>query len=165
MELKRLVLLRHAKSSWDDPQLDDHDRPLNPRGERAAARVGRCLRDQGIAPDLVLCSSSLRTRQTLQLLQLDPTVQAVIERGLYGAAAGELLDRLRYIDDAVTSVLVVAHNPGIQELAITLTDDLEGLASFPTAALADLRIPISAWAELRPGIATVAGFTSPRELD
>jgi phosphohistidine phosphatase len=161
MEPKHLVLLRHAKSSWDDPNLADHDRPLNRRGQRAATSVGHYFRTQGILPDLVLCSSALRTRQTVQLLQLAPHVEVLIEDGLYGTGPGELLARLRGVGDAVTSLLVVGHNPTIQELAITLTDDQERLQSFPTAALADLRIPVATWAGIGPTVATLDRFVTP----
>src|SRR5579871_5914818 len=104
---RQLHLLRHAKSSWDDPGLDDHDRPLAARGRRAAALVGACLRDDAIRPGLVLCSTARRARETLALLEL--AVPVSFEGQLYGASAGALLERLRRAPGDVAAVLLVAH--------------------------------------------------------
>src|ERR1041385_7436623 len=122
--MKELLLLRHAKSSWGEPGQDDFDRPLNKRGRRAAADIGRWLSDQGLQPNLVLCSSARRTRETLELLEdtLDARVPLHIEPGLYLADDAALLTRLHRIDAAVPSVMVIAHNPGLQELACELAD-------------------------------------------
>src|SRR6516165_3937456 len=109
MTSKLLVLLRHAKSSWADPDLPDHDRPLNARGRDAAALVGRHLRQEGPPPDLVLCSSAVRTRQTLERLELPNRVEVVIEDRLYGATAGSLLARIRQVPPGDETVLVIAH--------------------------------------------------------
>src|SRR5690349_9772479 len=111
--MRRLFLLRHAKSSWEDPDLADRDRPLAPRGRRAAKAIGEYVRREGIAPALVLCSSSRRTRETLDRLGLGGGVPTLIEDELYGASARALLGRLQQVDDGVESVLLVAHNPGI----------------------------------------------------
>ena len=94
----RLLLLRHAKSSWDDAGLADHDRPLAKRGRRAAERVGAYLRTSDLLPDLVLCSSARRTQETLELLALGDR-EVRIEEGLYGAVEHELLDRVRQLSD------------------------------------------------------------------
>jgi phosphohistidine phosphatase len=163
-QYKRLTLLRHAKSSWAGPNVVDHDRRLNARGQRAAAAVGRYIQHEGIAPDLVLCSSARRTNETLRLLDLAATIAVLVEDELYGASAGELIERLRCIDDSAQSVLVVGHNPGIQDLAINLTGDQGSLASFPTAALALLSLPIAAWHNLRAGAAILNAFVVPRTL-
>src|SRR5262245_53225155 len=120
MTSKLLVLLRHAKSSWADPDLPDHDRPLNGRGRDAAALVGRHLRQEGPHPDLVLCSSAVRTRQTLEGLELPGRVEVVIEDRLYGASAESLLSRIRQVPPGDGTVLVIAHNPGVEDLARTL---------------------------------------------
>jgi phosphohistidine phosphatase len=165
MERKRLALLRHAKSSWADSGLADHDRPLNQRGRRAATRLGQYIRDEGIMPELVLCSSARRTRQTLDGLHLDAGVDVVLEDELYGASAGDLLGRVRRIADAVTTALVIGHNPGIQDFAISLADDRTRLASFPTAALAELHVPTGTWGQLADGGAILHAFVTPRELD
>ena len=165
MERKRLALLRHAKSSWADSGLADHDRPLTQRGRRAATRVGQYIRDEGIMPELVLCSSACRTLQTLDRLHLDAGVEVSVEDELYGASAGELLRRVRRIAETVTTALVIGHNPGIQDFAINLADDTARLGSFPTAALAELHVPTGTWDQLGEGGAILHAFVTPRELD
>src|ERR1700694_3517154 len=107
MEPKRLVLLRHAKSSWKVADLADHDRPLNSRCRKAATGVGEYLRHEGIVPALVLCSSAVRTRQTLELLQLGAESEVSVDDAIYGASAGELLARIQRVRATVTSVLAI----------------------------------------------------------
>jgi phosphohistidine phosphatase len=163
--VKRLVLVRHAKSSWADPAIADHDRPLNKRGRRAATVVGRHLREAGLAPDLVLCSSANRARATLERFGLPPATELRIEDQLYGAGASALLARLRTVPAAVGSVLVLAHNPGVEDLVGLLVDDRRALPDrFPTAAVAELRLPIRTWAELAPQVGRLRSFVVPREL-
>jgi phosphohistidine phosphatase len=165
MEPRHLVLMRHAKSSWDDRNLDDHDRPLTARGRRAAGRVGDYLRHNGILPDVVLCSSATRTVQTLELLDLGAHPEVVVSDDLYGCGPGEMLARVRQTADPVASVLLIGHNPGIHELAVSLIGDPEAIPSFPTAGLADLRAPIRTWSDLHPGVATLHAFITPKDLD
>jgi phosphohistidine phosphatase len=164
MERKRLALLRHAKSSWADSGLADTDRPLSSRGRGAATRIGRYIRDEGIMPDLVLCSSAVRTRQTLERLELDADVVVEVEDELYGAGAAQLLRRIRGIPESVASALVIGHNPGIHDLAIGLAGDAR-LGSFPTGALAELSVPTGTWDRLGEGGATLHAFVTPRELE
>jgi phosphohistidine phosphatase len=163
--LKRLFLLRHGKSSWDDEDLADHDRPLAARGRKASERIAKHLRSEGIAPDLVLCSSARRTRETLERVGPDGDVQ--VERELYGASASELLERLRRVPDATESVMLIGHNPAIQELTLELSGRGDRLADverkFPTCALATLALP-DGWGELRPGSAELVAFVRPKEL-
>jgi phosphohistidine phosphatase len=167
--VRTLYLLRHAKSSWDDPGLADHDRPLAPRGERAATTMAEHLRDEGIAPALVLCSSSRRTRETLERIAsaVGDEADVEFERELYAASAQQLLDRLRDVDDDVESVMVIGHNPGIEQLALSLAGEGERLADmrrkYPTAALATIEFD-GPWSELEPGGARLADFVKPKEL-
>jgi phosphohistidine phosphatase len=167
--MKRLFLLRHAKSSWDDPGLADHDRPLAPRGKRAAKVIAEHLREERIAPDLVLCSPSQRTRETLERIApaLGGDVAVEIERELYAASADRLLERLRAVDDEVESVMLIGHNPGIEQLALSLAGDGEKLAEvrrkYPTAALATLEFD-GRWSELEPGTARLTDFVKPKQL-
>lgn len=167
----RLYLLRHAKSSWKDPDLADHDRPIAKRGRRGAKAIAGYIREQAIAPDIVLCSSSRRTRETLERIEAAlPSATAVeIEHALYGASAEGLLERLRELPDAVESALLIGHNPGLQELAIELAaagTELEHLrAKFPTAALASLDVADGGWSGLRHGAAELVGFIRPRDLE
>ena len=120
----RLWLLRHAKSSWDDAGVRDEDRSLAPRGERAADRMRAYLETNDITPDLVLCSSALRARQTLArvLPALGPDLEVRIEAALYTFDAGVLIDRLRLVPAEAASVLLVGHNPALQDLAGRLAD-------------------------------------------
>ena len=165
-----LYLLRHAKSSWSDPALADEERPLAPRGRRDAKRVREYLVRLGIEPSLVLCSPARRTRQTLELLQpaLGAATPVLIEAELYGAAAEELLERLRAVPGDVASVLLIGHNPGLQDLALLLASagaELSRLeAKFPTAALATLSVPKAAWRELSEADAVLDALVVPKEL-
>jgi phosphohistidine phosphatase len=165
--MRTLHLLRHAKSSWDDPALPDRERPLAPRGVRDAKRIAKHLRRLGVAPELVLCSSAVRTRETLELVRPALAVVPVsIEDGLYGASSETLLERLRTVPDEVGSVLLIAHNPGLQDLALALASsgtDRERLeAKFPTAALATLALP--SWSGLSPGDAELVDYVGPKQL-
>jgi phosphohistidine phosphatase len=165
------VLLRHAKSSWDAPQMSDHDRPLARRGNRALADLRRYIREAGVAPDLVLCSTARRAVETWEGIAPGCPPGTVVEFAseLYGATAGELLRRLQQVPEAVGCVLVVGHNPGLAELAFELvgsgdTDLRHRLETkFPTGALAtlDSRGP---WAALEWGTAQLAGYVVPNEL-
>jgi len=165
-----LYLLRHAKSSWSDPALPDRERPLAPRGRRDAKRVAEHLVRLGVEPGLVLCSAAVRTRETLQLVRpaLGATTSVVLEDELYAAAADTLLERLRAVPDGVASVLLIGHNPGLQDLALLLASAGEELApleaKFPTAALATLAVPKAGWSELSPGDAVLAAFVTPKQL-
>jgi phosphohistidine phosphatase len=167
--VKHLYLLRHAKSSWDEPGLDDRERPLNKRGRRAAKAMARHLRDEGVAPQLVLCSPAVRTRQTLE--RIEPALgkrRVQVEPALYGAGVGELLAQVRAVPERLDSVLVIGHNPGLQDLAVGLarpgpgTEELA--AKFPTAALATLAFR-GRWKELDAGGAELVGYVRPRDLE
>jgi phosphohistidine phosphatase len=163
---KRLLIARHAKSSWADPELDDHDRPLKGRGRRAAVAVGRHLHDAGLLPDLVLCSSAVRARQTLERFRLPPATRIQVEPPLYGAHAEWMLDRLRSVPDAIGSVLLIGHNPGVEDLVARVVADRRDVpARFPTGAVADVRLPITTWTDLAPHIGEVRDFVVPRELE
>ena len=163
-------LLRHAKSSWEDSGIPDDERPLAPRGRRAAAAIARHLEGQGIEPALVLCSSARRTLETLKPLRkvFSAKVEVSVEPGLYGASAQDLLHRLRAVPSPVPSVMVVGHNPGLQDLGLLLARPsaqrraLE--AKFPTGALAVLRLDVVGWPDLAAGTAELASITVPREL-
>lgn len=175
--MKSLFLLRHAKSSWGDETIDDFDRPLNARGQRAAPLMARAMVERDYRPDFILCSSALRTRQTLALMQpiLGPDVPVEFERGLYHVPAPEILARVRTLDDRFAQVLVVGHNPGMEDLAAELpkapkTAEERALmarldAGFPTAALAILRFENASWASLRRGQGRLEALLKPRELE
>lgn len=166
---KRLYLLRHAKSSWKQPELADHERPLAGRGRRAAKTIARHLREHEIEPELVLCSTARRARETLE--RVAPTlVTAAVrhEPQLYGATADLLFERLRRVPDDVASVMLIGHNPAIEQLALDLArpspERREFDASFPTAALATLVFPGPSWRDLDRGGADLVSLVRPRDL-
>jgi phosphohistidine phosphatase len=165
--VKRLFLLRHAKSSWDDPRLDDHDRPLAPRGLRGSAVMAEHLRQERIAPTLVLCSPARRTRETLERVMPLDRAEVRIEDELYRASSKDLLQRLREVPDEVDSVMLIGHQPAIQQLALQLAaegSELERLkAKFPTAALATLDFP-GEWSGLGRGSAELVAYVKPKQL-
>jgi phosphohistidine phosphatase len=164
---KRLFVLRHAKSSWDDPDLDDHDRPLAPRGRRAAQVVAAYVRATEVEPELVLCSSARRTRETLEMV--NPGGEWVIDAELYGADADAVLARIRRLPKETGSAMVIGHNPAMQELVIDLaetgdpTSIDEARRKFPTGALATLTFECE-WSELSPGCARLSSLVRPKEL-
>jgi phosphohistidine phosphatase len=167
---KTLYLMRHAKSDWGDPGLSDHERPLNERGLRATQTVARHIRDCGIRPELVVCSSALRTRETLAGVAAgfgEPAPRIEIEDELYDTTAGSMLERVHAIPEDVSSAMLIAHNPSTHDLAVLLAgsgEQLERMAGkFPTAALATLAAT-GAWADLNPGVALLEAFVTPKEL-
>jgi phosphohistidine phosphatase len=167
-----LSLLRHAKSSWDDASLQDFDRPLAKRGQSAAPRMGKYMVEQGLAPQLILCSPAVRARQTLELvlphLSGGPTV--VYEDGFYLAAPMVLLKRLRKIEGQIEHVMIVGHDPGMQGLGVALAGDgeadrLQALAAkFPTAGLAVIRFKGKSWAKVGRGSGRLELFMTPKLL-
>lgn len=161
---KQLFLLRHAKSSWDDATLADHDRPLAGRGRKAAKVMAEHLRLEKIDPALVLCSSARRTRETLE--RVSPGGDVLIEAELYGATEDALLERLRRVPSDVGSVMLIGHNPAMECLALRLAGqgDVSRMGSkFPTAALATLTFE-GDWTDLGPGRAELVSFVTPKEL-
>jgi phosphohistidine phosphatase len=157
--MPRLYLLRHAKSSWDDPDLSDHDRPLAPRGRKAAQAMRSHLVSAEVTPSLVLCSSALRARQTLE--RVAPEGELRIEAELYGASARSLLERCRALPAHLESVMVIGHNPGMHELSLLLSG--EPREKFPTGALATLVLE-DGWSSLEPGGARLEAFVRPKDL-
>lgn len=170
--MKHLYLLRHAKSSWDDPSLDDAERPLAPRGIRALARMRKYLRKAKIRPDLVICSPARRTRQTLSEVEpaLGRDVEVRIEPQVYGGGAGALVDLISRTPDSASSIMLIGHNPALQDLAVSLAvDGEEALRArlaqkFPTGGLAIIGMPLDAWRDLGEGRGTLEGLVLPREL-
>ena len=161
--MKRLWLLRHAKSSWDDPSLADHDRPLAPRGRRAAKLVRTWAAGHDVRPELVLCSTAVRARATLDLVtDALGTPEVEFEDGLYHAWADELLERLRLVPAGVRELLLVGHNPGFENVVALLAPP--GVEAFPTGALAELRLAVDDWGDVRPGCAELVQLVLPRAL-
>lgn len=168
--MRWLLLLRHAKSSWADPGLSDHDRPLAERGRRAAAAMGRYLRHAGLVPDRVLCSSARRACETAALLGLPERVALEVDHGLYLADPESVLARIRAVDDGTRRLLVIGHNPTTQELALHLGGEGDRAArariaaKYPTGALSVIRIDGS-WAVTAGRSARLERFVAPRDLE
>jgi phosphohistidine phosphatase len=160
-----LLVLRHAKSSWDDTALDDLDRPLNPRGERDAPRMGRLVRDEQLSPELVISSDAARARLTAEAMADAAGYPGTIllERRLYHAGPAAIVAVIRdVVDSDLATVMIVGHNPGLEELVAALTGEREEV---PTAALAQIALPIDRWAELTtrtPG--TLVRLWRPKDL-
>ncbi|MBH62566.1 MAG: histidine phosphatase [Alphaproteobacteria bacterium] len=173
---KTLLLMRHAKSIWNDPAVADFDRKLNKRGIKAAARMGTHMRDMGVVPEFTLCSSARRAKETWDLVQdsFDGSVEVKIMKRLYLASPTQILGAVRTVPDSVRYLLVLAHNPGIQELAHRLSsvpkdENARRLGEavrtkFPTAALVILTMEIGSWTEIDLGGGHLEDFVRPREL-
>ena len=170
--MKRLYLLRHGKSSWDDPNLADAERPLARRGVRALARMRKHLRRTGIHPDMVICSPARRTRETLREIEpaLGRDVTVRIEPRVYEGGAGALVDLVGESPEPVSSIMLIGHNPSLQNLAVSLAAEgdealLARVAEkFPTGALAVITAPWSSWYDVGGGGGTLEELVLPREL-
>jgi phosphohistidine phosphatase len=173
--MRQLLLLRHAKSSWDDASMPDRDRPLSARGRRSAAAMRQAMRDLGLSPDVVLVSTARRTLETLQALEPwddAPLIEPM--DSLYLANPMQLIAALHGVAETVRSVLVIGHNPGMHDLALNLAgpgakrghgENERALAhGFPTGALAEFVVPGSWW-DLREGGARLVRFLTPRMLE
>jgi len=169
--VRTIVLLRHGKSSWSDSTLADIDRPLTPRGERASRKLAKYIRRKRIRPARVLCSPSLRTRQTLEgvAASLGKHCEVEVVPRLYGASEQELLEQLQALPESVSSVMLIGHNPGLRNLALVLASRGAHLPQldekFPTGALATLAVPSDRWTALVPGVAELVDYVVPRQLE
>jgi len=162
--MKTLLVLRHGKSSWSDPALDDHERPLNKRGRRDGPRMGKLVRKCGLMPDVVISSDAVRARLTAEAV-----VQAaryageiLLDQWLYMASPAHTLSLLRTVRENAETVMIVGHNPGLEELITQLTGEQQDL---PSAALAKIALPIEQWRDLKPSTrGTLLGHWRPKEL-
>jgi phosphohistidine phosphatase len=173
--MKTIYLLRHAKSDWADAGLSDEERPLNERGRAAAPLMGAYMKTKRYVPDLVLCSTARRTVETFNLIKGDLAGAAVkFEESLYLAEPRHLLERLRSLDEAVTSVLFIGHNPGIAQFALALSASPADAAhealhramreKFSTCALAVIRMTAKTWLAAKPGAGALKDFMRPKDL-
>ena len=172
--MKRLTLLRHAKSDWDDPVARDFDRPLNRRGKKAALLVGQFARSRKMRFDRLVASPAVRVVQTLDtfLAGYGEPLEPHWDRRIYLASAPTLFDVIRDLPETVDSAILAGHNPGLEELILelvpdngpnSLRDDVE--VKFPTASLAVMDLAIDRWADAKRDVATLISFTRPRDLD
>jgi phosphohistidine phosphatase len=163
----KLILLRHAKSSWDDFTLDDHDRPLNDRGRAAARTIGAWLREKNHLPDRVACSTATRAQETLELVceaaQISP--QADMVEGLYHASPDRVLRQIQKSKPG--TLMLVGHNPGFADLAAMLARQAPAhreFSRFPTASTFVVEFPITEWCDAKFGHGSAIDFVTPREL-
>lgn len=147
VHVKTLLILRHAKSSWKDTSLDDIDRPLNKRGRRDAPRMGKLIRKENLLPDLIVSSNARRARETVEYIiqEADYHGDILWREALYAASPEAYIQALRELPDMYERVMVVGHNPGLEELIAMLTDSWE---SMPTAALAQLSLDVASWSDV-----------------
>ena len=162
--MKTLLLLRHAKSSWNQPELHDHDRPLNKRGKKEAPLVGKYLKDNDLLPDLIISSTARRARQTVEMVAEAAGYTGEIRwlDELYAAPPEEYLSALATLPESYHCVMMVGHNPGLEELVALLTEEEESLT---TAAMAQVDLSVAAWSEV--GMETEGNLVNiwrPREL-
>ena len=171
--MKRLSVLRHAKSSWKDRELDDFDRPLNTRGREAALRMGREMAKRGMSFDLILASPAARVRETIEGVRQEYELGEPIrfEPRIYMARVSELIELIAAIPDDVSSALLVGHNTSAERLVAKLAkDDEQGLRrrveeKFPTAALAVIQLPIERWSETQPDSGELVELIYPADLE
>jgi phosphohistidine phosphatase len=164
MSTKTLLLLRHAKSSWEDPQLDDHERPLNSRGRRVAPLMGQRLREEQLEPDFVFCSTAVRTRETAALVFAEQTTSRRISyhAELYHAEPAQISRFLNHVDASLQRILIIGHNPGLEDLLATLTGKT---VSFPTASLAHVDLNLKSWSQFNSETrGRLAQIWRPREI-
>jgi phosphohistidine phosphatase len=161
--LKTLMLLRHAKSDWDDPSLRDFDRPLAARGKRDAPRIGKAIKKRGTIPDIIISSPAVRAVQTIEAvvqsagLQISPR----LEESIYGAVASDLMKLIRQLPDSSNCALLVGHNPTFEQLLARLTGAQEHM---PTAALACIEFQIDHWADVEDAGGKLAWLLTPKQL-
>jgi phosphohistidine phosphatase len=167
-----LTLFRHAKSSWDISGLDDRERPLNARGLSAAPMMGAYLREHDLKPDLVLCSTSVRTRQTFELASggWEPEPRTKYEGALYLAEPVSLLERVRKTPASVKHLMLIGHNPGLQILAIELIGEGEPATiaaiseKLPTAGVVVLTFEGKNWKDVAPRKGRLVHFATPKTI-
>lgn len=163
--MKSLLLMRHAKSSWSEADLPDHDRPLNERGRKDAPRMGKLLRREGVLPGLIISSTALRARTTAELAAqaCGYTGEVLLTDALYNAAPAAYLTLAQGVADEVECLMLVGHNPGLEELVLGLTGQAEAM---PTAAMAHIRLPIARWQEVEAGVGgTLDRVFRPKKSD
>ena len=162
--MKTLLVLRHAKSSWNSPALHDHERPLNERGRRDAPRVGELVREYGLTPDIVVSSDAVRAQLTAEAVAeaAGYAGEILLDHRLYLASPADILLLLRTVRENAETIMIVGHNPGLEDLVEHLTGEPEGM---PTAALAQIRLPIDQWRDLDLSTrGTLLGHWRPSEL-
>jgi phosphohistidine phosphatase len=162
--MKTLLLMRHAKSSWKEDNLPDHERPIKKRGKKCAERMGELLKDKELVPQLILCSTAARTRQTAEAVIKTSGFEGKIDYmdTLYLAEPGAILDMLNALPDELERVMVIGHNPGLETIVQTLGGKIK---SMPTSAIASFALPVRSWAAVDGNIeGELIEFWKPADL-
>ncbi|HEX8088745.1 MAG TPA: histidine phosphatase family protein [Blastocatellia bacterium] len=161
--MKTLLLLRHAKSDWDDHRLRDFDRPLAARGKRDAPRVGRALKERGLAPDLIVSSPAARAKETIEAVigSANLAQSPVFDERIYGASSAELMKIIRRLPDESSCALLVGHNPGFEDTVSRLT---RGREHMPTAALACIEFQVERWEDVEDERGKLLWLLTPKQL-
>ncbi len=172
--MKTLILLRHAKSGWDEPVSRDFDRPINARGRRGSEAMGRWMRSSGIGFDLIVSSPAIRCVETIEHLAIGygETMAPLWDKRVYLASAAGLLEVVQDLPDTVDRVILVGHNPGFEDFVLMLVPEADASAGrdaieekFPTAALAEISFDVARWDDVAPATGRLATFMRPRDLD
>jgi phosphohistidine phosphatase len=172
--IKKLLILRHAKSGWDDPVARDFDRPLNKKGEKAARLMGKWMKGESITFSQVIASPAVRVIETIDYVAAGygKRIEPTWERRVYLASSATLMDVLREVDSSKSSVLMVGHNPGLEDLVLDLVPEGRDAAlrdlvfeKYPTAAIAEIELDIENWADIERGKGSLKQFIRPRDLD
>lgn len=160
--MKRLFIIRHAKSSWDNPSLSDYERPLNKRGEKNAPFMGKLLKDKGIVPDMILASPAKRTIQTAEYIAKEVGFEKAItpNQYIYEAYVTVLQEIVSYIHDSNDTVFLVGHNPGVSALAYVLAGMKEDM---PTCAIAQIEFDCDSWMDVSKNNATIKDYEYPKK--
>lgn len=161
--MKTLFVLRHAKSSWDNPNQTDFERLLNERGLKAAPKMGEFMLHHGLMPDAIISSPAVRAKTTAQMVKDAGGFSADIEldERIYEATAGTLLEVIKDSPEAAKRLLIVGHNPGFEDLVRNLTGEIREM---PTAALAEIELAIEDWQEIRPACGKLRNLFKPKEI-
>ena len=161
--MKKLYIVRHAKSTWDETYVSDFERPLNKRGRRDAPMMGRVLLDLGARVDFIRSSTAVRALTTARLLaeaMSFPLANIVAEDSMYGASASALLHGVKKLPDSAGEAMIVAHNPGVHMLAELLAGFPE--ANFPTCGIVCVELPIDRWQDSASGTGTMKFYEYPK---
>jgi phosphohistidine phosphatase len=160
--MKTLYVLRHAKSDWNDASLTDFERPLNERGVHAAQKMGAFMQQRGIVPDLIISSPARRARETAQIIKDAAVIAAEIhfEPRIYEAGMGDLMEIVSQVENDCEKLLIVGHNPGFEQLVEILSGEFQPM---PTAALAEIELPIENWSETIRG-GKLKNLFKPKEI-
>lgn len=163
--MKELILIRHAKSSWSNPLLDDFERPLNKRGEKNAPFMAKVLKQKGLTPDLIISSPSIRTKQTLDyfIQEFDYKGEIIFEESIYEAPFENLLKVIKNIDDKYKTIFLFGHNPGLNDLVDFLIGNFE--ENIPTSGVLKLNFDIKKWENLKEKIGILEFFIYPKMFD